>query len=628
MTRSLAVMISLVASVGLAGAQENLLRNPSFEEVDPGTGKALGWRQLAGPAVELRDDGGHTGDRYVHFADPAADVGISLESEHLPCRVGGTYRLSAWVRVHDACSPGIYIQFHSDLGERIAETHVRKEGPTEGWVRIQAEAGAPPEAFEVSALLYAYIGDVGQFDFDDVVLTVEGGHPPDGDPTVRARPGEKTMVDIGSRLELFVDDYLVDALAGDARRLLHHPVPQEVALVFDRPWEGATSAYVTVFRDGERVRLYYRGNGAGHETTCYAESRDGVHFERPNLGLFEFAGSTENNIIWLGAGTHNFAPFLDTNPAAPPEQRYKALASAGPKASLVPFASPDGVHWSKIQEDPVITEGAFDSQNLAFFDEHRGQYAAFVRDFRDGVRTIRYATSPDFIHWSTPEWLDYGDAPPEHLYTNATVAYFRAPHLFLAFPKRFVPGRTKDPQHPEPGLSDGVLMSSRDGVHWQRWREAFLRPGPDPANWTERNMGFAWGLVPASETEIALYWWEHYRHDDCRLRRGTVRTDGFVSVHAGAAGGEMLTRPLVFSGSRLVVNYSTSAVGALRFELCDEQGEPLPGLSLADSEVLFGDEIAHEVAWREATCASVAGRPVRLRVRLRDADLYSIQFAD
>ena len=135
-------------------------------------------------------------------------------------------------------------------------------------------------------------------------------------------------------------------------------------------------------------------------------------------------------------------------------------------------------------------------------------------------------------------------------------------------------------------------------------------------------------MIPTSETEISLYWVEHYRHDTCRLRRGTIRTDGFVSIHAGAAGGEVLTRPLVFAGSRLLVNYSTSAIGWLRFELCDEAGQPVEGFAMGDSEVLFGDEIEHPVSWGEGDVGALAGRPVRLRVRLKDADLYSFRFAE
>ncbi|NOZ19951.1 MAG: hypothetical protein GXP25_02570, partial [Planctomycetes bacterium] len=375
-------------------------------------------------------------------------------------------------------------------------------------------------------------------------------------------------------------------------------------------------------------RLYYRGwaDLKKPAVCCVAESTDGgVTFTRPNVGVCEFNGSKDNNIVWMGAGTHNFTPFKDANPDAPADQRYKAVG--GDSHGLVPFASPDGYKWTMIQKEPVITKGAFDSQNLAFYDTVRKEYVCYFRIFKDGVRDIRRCTSKDFIHWSEPEDLDYGDAPKEHLYTNAIAPYFRAPHIFIGLPCRFVPGRKKIQEHKEGGINDGVLMSSRDGLHFERWVEAFLRPGPDRLCWTDRNNYPAWGVAPTSETEMSIYWNEGYRYPTHHLRRGTIRTDGFVSVHAGAEGGEMLTRPFTFEGGKLVVNYATSAIGSLRFELCNADGKPYEGFAMGESEKLFGNEIAHEVTWKNGTnVSSLAGKPVRLRVRLKDADLYSFLF--
>lgn len=609
-------------------AEENLAPNPGFEQADPAGKMPLQWTPAHGGTVELRNDGGHSGQRYVRLTDPSPKEGVSLESARLPARPMGRYHAAAWARTQDKGQPGVYINFYDDVGLRIRYVYQRANGPTNGWQRIEANTEAPPTAEEVSVLVYSYGGDVGVFDFDDVELTVQDGKDPGAGRVPRAEPKEKEMVSIQSRLELFVDGFLVDNMTGDVERRLHHPQPQEPVLTLDRPWEGPFCAYFAVVPAEGGVRLYYRGCGdLKREVTCVAESKDGIHFTRPSLGLFEWEGSRENSIVWKGPGCHNFTPFLDANPAAPADQRYKALASAGPKASLVPFASPDGYRWTMMQKEPVITKGAFDSQNLAFWDGVRGEYVCFFRIFKDGVRDVSRCTSKDFLHWSEPEALDYGDTPAEHLYTNAATPYFRAPHIFLAFPCRFVPDRKKVADHPDAGINDGVLMSSRNGLHWERWGEAFLRPGPDPHCWTDRNNYIAWGLAPTSPTEISLYWTEHYRYPDYRLRRGTIRTDGFVSIHAGAKGGEMLTRPFTFEGKTLVVNYETSAIGSLRFELCRQDGKPYAGFSLADSETLFGNEIVHEVKWKTAADASaLSGKPVRLRVQLKDADFYSFQF--
>src|SRR5262249_22823700 len=153
------------------------------------------------------------------------------------------------------------------------------------------------------------------------------------------------------------------------------------------------------------IRLYYRGyapeDRSEQQVTCYAESEDGIHFIRPDLGLYDFHGSRENNIIYRGSEAHNFAPFLDGNARARPEDRFKALG--GVNGGLYAFHSADGVHWSKMRAEPVITKGAFDSLNIAFWDPVAGLYRSYSRYFADGVRAIQNCTSEDFLHWTDPQ---------------------------------------------------------------------------------------------------------------------------------------------------------------------------------------------------------------------------------
>ena len=283
-------------------------------------------------------------------------------------------------------------------------------------------------------------------------------------------------IDIGSRRELFVDHHLIDKLEGDAKLQLHRPEPKEVVLVTDKPWEGNTCAYYTIFRDGDICRMYYRGSHYDTETqrpthrevTCYAESKDGIHWTKPNLGLFEFEGSKENNIVWDGIGTHCFVAFQDNNPDCRAEARYKGIARGRPrgKKGLYVFKSPDGIHWSLMEDEPVITEGAFDSQNLAFWDAHAKVYREYHRTFHNGVRAIMTGTSTDFVKWNKPVLLDYGDAPKEHLYTNAVRYYERAPHILIGFPTRYLPNQGN---RVEP-----TFMASRDGRYFHRWLEAVI----------------------------------------------------------------------------------------------------------------------------------------------------------
>jgi hypothetical protein len=476
------------------------------------------------------------------------------------------------------------------------------------------------------------------------------------------------LCDIGNRLELMVDTWLVEAFRGSAALRLHSPIPREVALLTDRPWEGNMCGYITVLRDGDLCRMYYRTgqfnlSGEGPQPIgdliALAESSDGIHWERPELGLYEVQGSRANNLIWVGEGedmkgVHGFAPFLDPRPDVPPEARYKAVGAAlHSSTGLFAMISPDGIHWSLLQEEPIITDGAFDSQNLVFWDSERGEYRAYIRDFRNGCRGIRTATSPDFIHWSTPLWLEYPGTPEEQLYTNQVAPYYRAPHLFLGFPTRYVERpwspaiealpepehrRLRASLHPRYGaaLTDGVFMSSRDGRTFNRWLEAFIRPGPQlEGNWAYGDNYLAWGMLetpadlPGAPPELSFYGTEHYwRGNYTILRRYTLRVDGFVSVQAPLSGGELVTRPLRFAGQRLLLNMATSAAGSLRVEIQDAQGHPLEGYTLDDCYEIIGDELARPVQWKGGdNLGALAGTPVRLRVALQDADLYALRFA-
>lgn len=467
----------------------------------------------------------------------------------------------------------------------------------------------------------------------------------------QAARGQAVVREIGSRLELFTDGWLIATMQNVERRL-HPPVPREVVFTYDAPWEGPESAYVTLFQDGDLYRMYYRGGGENSEEyAAMAQSTDGIHWERPRLGLFEHEGSKDNNIIWSGPeraywDCHNFSPFKDANPQAPPEERYKAVTLSRSDVDgdgenekvLDGFVSPDGIHWRPLREEPLISKGSgFDSHNVAFWNPLLGQYECYSRIGIRGVRSIQRCLSKDFLTWTEPEPLDYGDAPVEQFYTNAILPYFRAPHLYLGFPMRFVPERKTVGRPPRQvdALSDAVFMSSRDGRHWDRsFMEAFIRPGLDPRNWGDGhgNQTPAWGLLATSPEEISIYWLEHYGYSGKpfsppRLRRGTLRTDGFVSVQAPYEGGEFVTQPLRFEGTSLVINFSTSAVGGIKVELQDQQGRPVPGFELDSADEIYGDELARPVTWQGRTDVSaLAGKPVRLRFGMKDADLYSIRF--
>jgi hypothetical protein len=437
---------------------------------------------------------------------------------------------------------------------------------------------------------------------------------------------------IRSRLEPLVDDYLLEKTSGSANLVVQKPEPQEVVLTADKPWEGNTSAYYTLIDDtaeggSGKYRLYYRGSHfdektkkATHpEVTCYAESTDGIHFTKPELGLFEFEGSKANNVIWTGDGSHCFTPFKDSNPKCSPDARFKAVTALPGRGGLLPLKSSDGIRWTAMAEKPVITFGAFDSQNLAFWDEHLGKYRAYHRMFR-GVRDIMTETSDDFLHWTEPRFLDYPDATPEHLYTNTVRNYPGAPHILIGFPTRFLPAKEQ---------TEPTFMVSRDGQTFLRYAEAVI-PTTAPENRDgNRSNYMAWGLVNLRHERagFSVYAKEaYYAGPGSRLRRFTYRQDGLVALSAGVDGGEALTRPITFSGKNLLLNYSARPGGNLQVELQDPDGKAL-GFYTAENATLTGDMIRKKVSWGDqADVSQFAGKPIRLRFVLKDAELYSFRF--
>jgi photosystem II stability/assembly factor-like uncharacterized protein len=440
----------------------------------------------------------------------------------------------------------------------------------------------------------------------------------------------RDWIRVGQRRQLMVDDYLIDSLEGTAALKLQKPEPREVVLTLDKPWEGNTSAYFTIIQDGNRYRAWYRGShydtdskrSTHEEVTCYAESQDGIHWTKPELGLVEFAGSKQNNIVWKGVGSHCFTPFIDTNPDCRPEARYKAVSRGRPhrEKGLYAFQSPDGIHWSLMQEEPVITDGAFDSQNLAFWDRESECYRCYHRGFRNGMRDILTQTSDDFLHWSAPEYIRLPEAPREHLYTNAVQPYFRAPDIYVGFPTRFLPN---DGARVEP-----TFMSSRDGRTFHRWIEPIIPESAPKDRAGNRSNYMAHGLLrlPAQhggDRELSVFGTEaYYAGPDNRVRRFTYRIDGFTALSAAAEPGRMISKPLVFEGNKLQLNYRTQEDGYLRITVRD----PADPSRQLKSQDLTGDHISRSAGFDPTALSKFSGRPVELHMELCNARVFSFKF--
>lgn len=442
------------------------------------------------------------------------------------------------------------------------------------------------------------------------------------------------VTNIGDRLELFVDDCMLERLDG-AELVMHRP---ERRSLVGYP---VGSSYSTVIWDGGLYRLYYRLNDIVH----YAESADGITWQEPELGIVEGHEGRLNAIFSERPFAHNFVPFLDTRPGVPADERFKAIAGSrrAPEGAegLYAFASADGIHWRKLSEEPVLRHNpevhnwhAFDSQNIAFWSTIEQQYVLYFRHWnaRPGkMRTIGRAVSSDFIHWTDES--DHFEVPNlrdirEHLYTSQVSPYFRAPHIYIALPTRYIYGKIKgesvlgdDGKMRNEGSTDIMLMSTRAGSNRfdRTFKESFIRPGLNPDGWANRANYVAVNVVPTGPDEISIY----HKNGD----RYVLRTDGFASLHAGYERGEAVTQPLIFSGSELVLNVSTSVGGQVQVEIQDADGNPLPGLTLKSCDPIVDDAIERVVSWgKETDLSRYAGTPVRIRFVLRDADIFSFRF--
>lgn len=469
--------------------------------------------------------------------------------------------------------------------------------------------------------------------------------------------GQNTPYIIQDRRELFVDDFLVEKLHNiDFRAGI--PVSGGIALRFNEPWEGRFCTYISIISDGKLFRMYYRGSSS-QEVTCYAESEDGINWKKPRLGLFEVNGSSANNIVFADRklpATHNFSVLFDNRKGVPAEERFKAVGGASnekkPYLGLYRFVSSDGIHWTRYSKDTsaIFSDYALDSQNVITWVPAENCYAVYMRGWTNGkpgelypangVRTIVRSTSKDFLNWSEPVFMKFGNTPVEHLYTNATHPYFRAPHILISMPFRFSPsvkvltdneliwnGTDRSQWQ---GVADAVFMTSRGGnVYDRKFMESFVRPGMEQMNWGARSNIPAMGVIPTGRNEMSFFVTRAYGTKDVFLERMILRTDGFASLHAGYDEGYAQTKPVILQGNVFKINFSTSSVGYVKIILLDEKGKEIPGFGEADFVKLTGDKIDANISWTGGkSLKDINNKKVCIKFIARDADIYSFGVFD
>ncbi len=480
-------------------------------------------------------------------------------------------------------------------------------------------------------------------------------------------------IDLGSQKHVFIDFSLVDQVE-DVRLRVNPPRVGGVAIHRDRAWEHHLHFPNTVIDDDGLARMWYASShmGAGNLETFrwgYAESLDGVHWHKPELGLVELNHVGANNLL---PGTPG-SPFKD--PAAPPEERYKGYwLNQDPDVGQLGFgyfASTDGLRFTWKGGNGVELHG--DTQNHAFWDERIGRYVAYFRNWvptghdgkwlsavgpwrravarwetddltsRDGWQLtdspVQLGSSRLTNELPTVLALDDLDPPDMDIYTPSVVKYPGADDVYISTFSAYKHFTEAEIHDAEPRGNDGLmeiqLAVSRDGIIWDRPdRRPYVRI--DPAGPRSQMVYSALGMVIRGDSTYQYGTAYDQSHGLKRKNNpgGQIvwteqRLDGFVGAEAAYGGGELITKPIVFAGNRLELNIDASASGEARIELQDAEGRAIDGYTLDACDRVLGNHIRRVVTWHgDSTLPVKVREPVRLRFVMRGTRLYAFQFVD
>lgn len=468
---------------------------------------------------------------------------------------------------------------------------------------------------------------------------------------------------------LFLDDSNIEEMQ-NVRRVVNQPLkhPGNPILTGDKPWDAyRPQLYGTVIFDAEQklFKMWYlaipdhalSGNPspvvggvrrlANTTLVGYATSEDGIHWQKPNLGVLEFNGSKENSLVNMGRDNTEGVSVLYEPQDPNPDRRYKAMfwehtfepAEGRPQPPFPGDAradgmwvsfSRDGVHWNDYEHNPAINAGS-DSGQTVLFDPKLKKYVLFSRV--NVGRRISRATSDDFIHWTNPELVFAADEKDSHgcqIYGSGFCIY---EGVYLGMPWMFHEGTSQ--------RIDVQLIHSKDGIHWNRTegREPFLPNGPEgawdsgiiftacqPVVLEDRILIYYFGMVGDHHGHPQRGWDESKKYYRGSLGLATLRRDGWVSLDIPFVGGHVTTKlveiPSAADGKSPKLFLNTNAfTGDVQVSLLDENGSPIPGFE--NSENLHGDFLRAEVKWPGHTLAEISGRKAKLKIHGRLAKVYS-----
>jgi hypothetical protein len=453
-------------------------------------------------------------------------------------------------------------------------------------------------------------------------------------------------VEIGTTPQYLFDRYVVDNHwavkygSQTVRRVFH--APEKCG---QNPLISGEGGYTCVLKDEESglFRMWYQtwtaspaDGKTGRYAIAYAESKDGLSWVLPKLGLYEWKGSKQNNIVWTGVdGKRGSQVFLlDLPEEARRGYRYVMLYGGGGSHLI---GSHDGIHWDR-RSDTLVARMHSDTQNAIVFDPRRNEYVMFCRakhiyrtfegDILDTGASRRVARMASKELWTL--W----DAEPQNILIPDEVDEERGDfNFFYGMPTRYHAGIYWGflwPFRMNTAI-DTELAWSRDGIQFDRLpsRPQLIERGPDGA-WDD---GMAFGSP--FWVEVGDEWWIYYAgwdgpHGSSERTPGIglakLRKEGFLSMQGPPGGGVLCTRKILWPGGKLVVN-AAAREGELRVRISDEKRKVVPGFDYAECVPFQGDSVAHEVSWREGSLDSLQGKVIRLEIFLKNAEIYTFRAA-
>jgi len=466
-------------------------------------------------------------------------------------------------------------------------------------------------------------------------------------------------------------------------RLFAEQAEREIPFIpMDKPWDKAGITIHTLIHENGKYRLWGSCNSAPFESRyCYFESSDGITWEKPNLGLVEYNGSRENNLLDVyfrkftdeavaGLNTYSTSRFsIFVDPHGPPEERYKTLWKSRitqgewkkkykkkrswsyyaiekhyPEVDVLKAAvSADGYTWRELP-DPLTFE-MNDSQNIGYYDENLQKYVMFTRNHMVGSRApgIPYPTAPfhrkisrraigrtesdNFRQFPLSEVIietENDMLPSDHFYTNCYTTIPGAPDHHLMFPALY---------NMSDDNTDILLYSSYNGKTWHRMPGPPVMPS-QPFGEPDGGTIFADpNLVERSNGDWILpYRGFHIPH---KYPRGRIRPEpgllvwpkGRLAGIEASEKGEFATVAFLLPGRKMKINAVTQRTGYIKVELVEFDGDPIEGFSFDEANPIIGDHFWTEVTWNGKTKLPVEkGTPVWFCFKLNQAKLYGLEF--